>query len=42
MEVCFHDIITSGYEETTHDIIMSKVFERDGSLNAKFNLNKVQ
>ncbi|GFT76649.1 transposon Tf2-6 polyprotein [Nephila pilipes] len=41
-EIYFDDIIVAGYNEVSHDAIMSKVLERARSLNIKFNPDKLQ
>ncbi|GFS35155.1 transposon Tf2-6 polyprotein [Nephila pilipes] len=42
VEIYFDDIIVAGYNEDSHDAIMSKVLERARSLNIKFNPDKLQ
>ncbi|GFT97221.1 transposon Tf2-6 polyprotein [Nephila pilipes] len=42
VEIYFDDIIVAGYNEDSHDVIMSKVLERARSLNIKFNPDKLQ
>ncbi|GFU17381.1 retrovirus-related Pol polyprotein from transposon opus [Nephila pilipes] len=42
VEIYFDDIIVAEYDEDSHDAIMSKVLERAGSLNIKFNPDKLQ
>ncbi|GFT25449.1 transposon Tf2-6 polyprotein [Nephila pilipes] len=42
VEIYFDDIIVAGYNEDSHDAIMSKVLEKARSLNIKFNQNKLQ
>ncbi|GFT07203.1 uncharacterized protein K02A2.6 [Nephila pilipes] len=42
VEIYFDDIIVAGYDEDSHDAIMSKVLERARSINIKFNPDKLQ
>ncbi|GFT48420.1 uncharacterized protein K02A2.6 [Nephila pilipes] len=42
VEIYFDDITVAGYNEDSHDAIMSKVLERVKSLNIKFNPDKLQ
>ncbi|GFW20262.1 uncharacterized protein K02A2.6 [Trichonephila clavipes] len=41
-EIYFDDIIVAGYDEDSHDAIMSRVLERAKLLNIKFNSDKLQ
>ncbi|GFU83741.1 retrovirus-related Pol polyprotein from transposon 297 [Trichonephila clavipes] len=42
VEIYFDDIIVAGWDEDSHDAIMSRVLERAKLLNIKFNPDKLQ